>query len=197
MKARKLKNVCLSYLCALQDTHIQLAKDQFENPECGSDELIALKILCESEEERKGALATYFERWKEEPIGVDQWMEMQVQIDDPEAIAMAKKIVTSESFSYEVPSRAFSVIRGLIQNGAYFHSQEGYEFIADEILRIENETLAILLMKSAFRDLPNLEARLQDHIKTQLQKIDNSHSGEAVRQYAQKMLRENFPEEKK
>ncbi|MBS0411396.1 MAG: DUF3458 domain-containing protein, partial [Proteobacteria bacterium] len=96
------------------------------------------------------ALAQFFERWKDEPLVVDKWFQVQARDPSEGALGRVMALTAHPAFDARTPNR----LRALVQvfaafNPVRFHdpSGAGYRFLADQILIVD-----------AFN--PNVAARL-------------------------------------
>jgi aminopeptidase N len=99
---------------------------------------VALMIL--GGDDFEAALATFYERWKDEPLVIDKWFALQAR--DPSAGALARVVglTAHPAFDAKTPNR----LRALVQSFAAgnpdrFHdpSGQGYRFLADQILAVD------------------------------------------------------------
>jgi hypothetical protein len=81
MGRRSLKNICLSYLLALDPLptpHLDLAMKQYATKANMTDVMAALGGLAHCQvDERLDALADFYQQWQEEPLVVDKWLTLQ------------------------------------------------------------------------------------------------------------------------
>jgi aminopeptidase N len=150
---RSLKNACLSYLMADPSTEaVALCRDQFSWADNMTDSLAALNALANTEvPERAEALASFYEKWSENPLVVDKWLSVQAMSELPDTLTRVRELMNHEAFSYRNPNRVRSLIGAFTQsNQPRFHDRdgEGYRLLADVVLELDrmNPSIAARLM---------------------------------------------------
>ncbi len=136
---RSLGNAALGLLAA--DPHPlnrDLARAHFDNAANMTDAMGGLNALSAlGGPDFEQALEAFYERWKDEPLVVDKWFQVQAMDPSDQALERVKALTGHEAFDAENPNR----LRALVQtfanhNPARFHhpSGDGYRFLADQIL---------------------------------------------------------------
>lgn len=85
-------------------------------------------------------LASFYDRWQNDPNTLDKWFSMQVLHAAPDrAVGIARRLVDHPKFAWKTPNRFRAVIGGLAGNAAGFHhaSGEGYAFVADWLKKLD------------------------------------------------------------
>ena len=102
--------------------------------------------------EADDALASFYERWKDEPLVVDKWFAVQARDPSEGALGRVLGLTAHPAFDPRTPNR----LRSLVSAFAYFNpvrfhdpSGSGYRFLADQILMVDGFN-------------PNIAARLVD-----------------------------------
>ncbi|HWA62141.1 MAG TPA: aminopeptidase N [Caulobacteraceae bacterium] len=96
------------------------------------------------------AVAAFYERWKDEPLVIDKWFQVQARDPSEGALGRVLALTAHPAFDPKTPNRLRALVQFFAgQNPARFHdpSGAGYRFLADQILMVD-----------AFN--PNVAARL-------------------------------------
>jgi aminopeptidase N len=146
---RRLRNVCLAYLCSIVDTAEEqstaaaLATRHFESATGMTDKLSAFNILVSmrggGEEARDAAIKKFYEDANGDPLVLDKWFASQASADLPDIIERVKNLVAHPDYSLEKPNRCRSVIMSFTMNEAHFHdaSGKGYEFLGEMLEKLD------------------------------------------------------------
>jgi len=174
--ARRLRSVALGYLMAggAEDA-AEMAMRQFRDADNMTDRQGALGILASSDSaERPAALATFYERYRDNALVLDKWFTVQAlstREDTAEAVA---KLAQHPDFTLTNPNRLRALVGAFAANQRAFHqsSGRGYRLLTDMILAVDK-----LNPQTAARLVPPLgrwrrfdEARAS-RIKAELQRI--------------------------
>jgi len=142
---RAIKNTCLSYLMIGDDTeYVPLAVAQFESSNNMTDTSAAIRSLVNSSSQdavaaKEKALATYYDRWSEEALVIDQWFNIQASCPLPGALAKVKALEKHAAFSMKNPNRMRSLVVAFASmNNVNFHSTDGsgYRYLADCVIEL-------------------------------------------------------------
>jgi aminopeptidase N len=150
--ARRLRTVALNYLIAAgAEDAPDLALRQFDEADNMTDREGALAALVNSDApEREGALAAFYERWREDPLVLDKWFTLQALSAREDAVEAVPKLVRHPDFTLANPNRVRSVAGAFGANQRAFHhrSGRGYAFLADIVLAVDriNPQVAARLM---------------------------------------------------
>ncbi|HEY0833052.1 MAG TPA: aminopeptidase N [Azospirillum sp.] len=174
---RALKNVGLAYLMALEDDEaLGLCLGQFHGAAGMTDVIAALQFLAGSgAAERDDALASFYERWKGDPLVVDKWFTVQATSPRPDTLAEVRRLLDHPAFEIRNPNKVYALI-GAFAGGnlVRFHAADGagYAFLADQVLRLDpmNPQVASRLM-GPFSRLKRFDAARQEQMRTQLRRI--------------------------
>ena len=94
---RALRNLCLSYLLRGNEARwAGVAFQQFQTANNMTDQLAALRMLVagkktESEKLANQALDDFYQRWRDEPLVVDQWLSVQAVAQKPGPFLQCKR----------------------------------------------------------------------------------------------------------
>lgn len=159
MARRKLRNQCLSYLCAAGGAEAEaLAEQRYLGAGNMTDAIAALRALTESGAGPAAArcLAHFEARWHDDPLVLDKWFSLQAMSPAPGALTRVQALMRHPVFSLSNPNRVRAVL-GSFANGnpVHFHARDGsaYRFIADQVLELDaiNPQIAARLAGSLSR----------------------------------------------
>ena len=146
---RRLRNICLAYLCSIADTPDEqraaaaLATKHFESATGMTDKLSAFKQLVsmsgEGELARETAIKKFYDDANGDPLVLDKWFACQASADLPDIIERVKALVSHPDYSLEKPNRCRSVIMSFTMNEAAFHESggKGYQFLGDILEKLD------------------------------------------------------------
>ena len=178
---RALKNLALAYLVRIgSDYWVECCFRQFEEATNMTDQMAALRCLVNSDSKlaidlANASLKAFYDKWKGEPLVVDQWFMVQASCQREGTLSRVKELLQHEAFEIRNPNKVLSLIRAFCgQNYIGFHhaSGEGYEFLADRVLEINkfNPQIAARLLVPLTR-WKKFDARRQAMMQTQLLRI--------------------------
>lgn len=177
METRRLKNVCLNYLTALdKEIWKPLALAQFETAVGMTDSLAALNELTSSTlPERDTTLQSFYSRWKDNKLVIDKWFAIQAVSTRESALDEVLALTSHNDFDVSNPNRVRSLVSMFSSgNPLRFHALdgEGYKFLADYIILLDakNPQLASRLVTPLSRWKRYAEDR-QELMKAQLARI--------------------------
>jgi aminopeptidase N len=174
---RSLKNTCLAYLMELEEPGIRkLCTEQYRTAGNMTDTVTALATLANTDcPEREGALASFHEKWKDDPLVLDKWLSIQAMSRLPHTLETVKALTRHSAFNIKNPNKVRALIGAFAQgNSLRFHdpSGEGYAFLADHVLTIDpmNPQIAARLV-SAFTMWKRYDEKRKMLMKAQLERI--------------------------
>ncbi len=197
---RSLKNICLIYLNLLDKPEtLAICKKQFETSDNMTDQMVALSVLVNSqtesvEEYREAALASFYLLWKNEPLVVNQWFQVQSACKRPGTLTTVKALMQHKAFDHKNPNKLRSVIGAFCgQNPTNFHQADGagYQFLADQIIQLDkqNPQIAARLL-TPLTKWKKYAANVQEKMRSQLQRIiDQGDLSKDVYEVASKSLK--------
>lgn len=139
---RSLQNIALSYLMLSERPEVLAAcQEQFEACDNMTERLAALAVLVNSPfaQERDKALAAFAERFKEDPLVMDQWFSVQAACPLPGGLERIKALMEHPAFNLKNPNKVRALIGAFAgQNLINFHQADGsgYRFLADIVIRL-------------------------------------------------------------
>jgi len=174
--ARRLRTVALNYLMASGAADAAaLARRQYDEADNMTDRQGALGALANSDApERPGALAAFYERYRDDALVLDKWFTVQAVSTRDQALDEAMALARHPDFTLANPNRMRSLVGAFAANQHAFHdpSGRGYRFLADMILAVDR-----LNPQAAARLVPPLgrwrrfDAKRQDLMKAELERI--------------------------
>ncbi len=142
--SRSFRNTALSYLILLEeDAIIQCCVHQFNTAPTMTEQLVALKLLVNSKSasiHAIKALDQFYEQWKNEPLVVNMWLQVQASCEKDDTLGRVKALLCHEAFDYTNPNKVRSLIAGFCaQNSLQFHkvSGDGYNFLAEQVIHLD------------------------------------------------------------
>ncbi len=126
--ARSLRNMSLRYLVSASDDYLVLAHTQFDKATNLTDRLAALRDICFAgdDTQREGALARFYERWQDEALVVNQWLQLQAVIPDEQALDRVQALTQHQAFDIRNPNKVRALIGAFAaQNAVNFHRRDG------------------------------------------------------------------------
>ncbi|MBW2698679.1 MAG: aminopeptidase N [Deltaproteobacteria bacterium] len=179
---RRLKNVALAYLVALQDdAAIGLAARQFEKADNMTDAQAALGLLLDTRAPaRERALADFYARWHSDPLVLDKWFALQAASRRDDTLDRVLELAGHPDFSLRNPNRLRSLVGTFCAaNPVGFHRADGagYRFVADIVIEIDgmNPQLAARMV-SAFNEWRRFDVARQQRMRAELERIAGQKS---------------------
>jgi aminopeptidase N len=178
---RALKNLALSYLMKTgKPEQLERALTQFQNADNMTDSMAALALVVHSPYEKatEVILEQFYDRWKNEPLVVNQWLSVQASNPSKGALKTVKQLMKHESFNIRNPNKVRSLISGFSSlNPVNFHAMDGsgYRFLADQIIELNslNPQIASRLVTPLTR-WKRYPADRQGMMREELQRIMDS-----------------------
>jgi len=173
---RRLRGVALAYLAAtgLPDTPA-VAFGIFSDADGMTERQAALATLAHGDsDERVAALDIFYQRYRDNPLVLDKWFQVQAWSLRPDTVDAVKELAGHPDFTLANPNRVRSLYGALTGNQAAFHQADGagYRLIADLVIALDPKN-----PQTAARMIPPLgrwkrfdEAR-QAMMKAELQRI--------------------------
>jgi aminopeptidase N len=139
---RALRNAALELLAANPRSDIvELAAGHFEAARNMTDAIGGLSaLMLAGGALYEEALATFYARWKSEPLVIDKWFALQARDPDESALGRVLALTVHPAFDARTPNRLRAVVSTFANgNPARFHdpSGAGYRFLADQILAVD------------------------------------------------------------
>jgi aminopeptidase N len=138
--ARRLKNRCLSYLCATEETPLHYAdccRLQYLRADNMTDALAALSCLSRWRwTQTDAALTDFYQRWQTEELVVNKWFSLQATAPRDDVLTQVRTLLGHPAFDIRNPNRARALIGAFCRsNPRYFHAADGsgYGFLFEQI----------------------------------------------------------------
>jgi aminopeptidase N len=178
MGRRALKNQVLNLLSYnLNSEVLDYVKNQFLTASNMTDELSALRILCNVENNFKDeALDRFYVKWKHEALVLDKWFAVQSTSKLPNTLKKINELTNHKDFSTKVPNRFRALVQQFAMNNlVHFHAQDGsgYSFIADKVIQIDsmNPQVASRLVNYSFNAIKRVDENRKTLMQAQLKRI--------------------------
>lgn len=192
---RRLKNICQSYLMALEtEAAVERSWQQFSTADNMTDQHAALTALVHSkqDEKAKAALESFEQQWQDDALVMDQWFQVQASRPHPDALARVKALMEHPAFSLKNPNKVRSLVSVYCnQNRVNFHSIDGlsYQFLADVVLELDamNPQIASRLITPLTR-WQKMDSKRQQLMQTELKRIAAADLSKDLYEVVQKAL---------
>lgn len=172
---RALKNSALSYLMAGNNSNIYLniAELQFRNSDNMTDKIGALSAINDSYDSlREELLGEFCTVYKQYPLVMDKWFTLQAQSQRNDTLDRVKLLTLHDQFDNQNPNKLYSLVRSFSANAKVFNTIDGYQWIADEILRIDKFNSGVAgRIANSFGILNSLSDEYKNLAKPALEKI--------------------------
>jgi aminopeptidase N len=139
---RRLRNVCLRYLGALDDpAACVLAQAQYDASDNMTDSIAALAAVNHGDSPQRADLFARFESaWRDEPLVLDKWFALQAVSHRPDTLDRVRMLLAHPKFNAKNPNRVRSLVAAFaLRNWPGFHAADGsgYAFVADQVLALD------------------------------------------------------------
>jgi aminopeptidase N len=141
--ARSLRNTCLDFLASADRQYLQLAQLQFGAAHNMTDRLAALRVVAfhGDEQQREGALDTFYQEWRHEALVMNQWFQVQASIAAGDALERVRGLLAHADFDLRNPNKVRSLVGVFAnQNPVHFHrlDGQGYRLLADVVIELNS-----------------------------------------------------------
>jgi aminopeptidase N len=178
---RALRNLALSYLAESEVAYLKAGVmprllAHLDGAGNMTDVIAALGTLANLElPEREAALAAFHERWKDEALVVDKWLQVQATSRLPGTAQRVRELMQHPAFDIRNPNKVYALVRAFCAaNPRHFHAAdgEGYRLAADVIIELQamNPQVASRIAR-AFDRWRQFDAGRQDHARAALERI--------------------------
>ncbi|MGQ3100084.1 MAG: aminopeptidase N [Sphingopyxis solisilvae] len=138
---RRLRGVALAYLAATaMDDVPSLAFRIFSDADGMTERQAALATLAHGDsDERVAALDIFYQRYRDNPLVLDKWFQVQAWSLRSDTVAAVKELAQHPDFTLANPNRVRSLYGALTGNQAAFHQADGagYRLIADLVIALD------------------------------------------------------------
>ncbi|MDP0562217.1 MAG: aminopeptidase N [Candidatus Endonucleobacter sp. (ex Gigantidas childressi)] len=176
---RTLKNICLSYLMALDNVqHLELASNQYSQASNMTDRFAALSCVINAERQQPELitrlLTSFLTRYRDDSNVMDQWFSVQASSPLIGTLSHVQSLMNHDQFDENNPNKVRSVLGAFSQNMRQFHCKDGsgYRFLAKMIIifDVKNPQIASRLLQPLTR-WQKFEPICQEHMKKALEAI--------------------------
>ncbi|HEY6009849.1 MAG TPA: DUF3458 domain-containing protein, partial [Nitrospirota bacterium] len=173
---RSLKNICLNYLMELDEPDVRkLCMDQYRTAGNMTDMIVGLANLANTDcPERRDALASFADKWKDDPLVMDKWFSIQALSRLPDTLGTVKALMKHPVFNIRNPNKVRSLIGAFAGNAVRFHDPTGagYDFLAEQVIALDamNPQIAAR-MASAFTTWKRYDEKRKVLMREQLERI--------------------------
>ncbi|MFK5948554.1 MAG: aminopeptidase N C-terminal domain-containing protein, partial [Methylococcales bacterium] len=177
---RRIKNVCLAYLTALETAEsYKRAEQQFASAKNMTDQMAALSVIVESKSPAKAECLEYFyQQWKGEALVVDKWFTLQASSSAEDTFSTVQALMKHPAFELTNPNRVRSLIGAFSQaNPLHFNAAngQGYRFLADQVIALNSINPQVASrMVVALTQWKRFDKNRQSLIKKELERIVNT-----------------------
>ena len=138
---RRLRGVALAYLAATgRADGAALAFGVFSGADGMTERQAALATLAHGDsDERAHALDIFYQRYRDNPLVLDKWFQVQAWSMRPDTAAAVKALAEHPDFTLANPNRVRSLYGAFTGNQAAFHQADGagYRLIADLVIALD------------------------------------------------------------
>ncbi|MBB6427358.1 aminopeptidase N [Sphingopyxis sp. JAI128] len=138
---RRLRGVALAYLAATGMADIPaLAFKTFSDADGMTERQAALATLAHGDsDERVAALDIFYQRYRDNPLVLDKWFQVQAWSLRPDTVDAVKELARHADFTLANPNRVRALYGALTGNQAAFHQADGagYRLIADLVIALD------------------------------------------------------------
>lgn len=169
--ARAIKNVALGYLALTE--HKDLVYHQFETANNLTDRLSALSVLVNNDLEKADeALEKFYQMYETEDLVLNKWFAIQARNLSKNTLATTKELLKHPKFDYKNPNKVRGLLGSFAGNLAAFNNADGYEFYAQECLKVDsiNPNIAARMF-TAFSKYRKFEESIKEAAKNALTKV--------------------------
>ena len=146
---RALKNAVLNYL--VMTDHKDIAYHQYQTADNFTDLRAALRALVFNNlPEAKTALDDFYNRYEDDELTLNSWFQIQAMRPDISTIDTVRVLMKHPKFEFTNPNKVRSVLGVFSNNLIAFHSEAGYQFMAEQIIALDalNPHMAARLAQS-------------------------------------------------
>lgn len=137
---RVLTNVALGYLAALEeDETYDLCLRIVREGGNMTDVLSALSILTSTKSEQGAtALAEFFQKWEQDYLVVDKWLQLQSTSSRDDTLDTVKMLTQHKAYKETIPNCVYALIGGYGATNAHIPTDgSGYEFLGDQVRKLD------------------------------------------------------------
>jgi len=145
---RRLRNVCLDYLCSIKETPeeqkeaAKLAQAHYERATGMTDKTAALSALASMDGEgaaaRDSVMQAFYDNANGDALVLNKWFSIQAMADLPDVLDRVKQLTKHPDFTLKNPNRCRSLVGTFTMNTAFHdNSGAGYEFLGGILAELD------------------------------------------------------------
>ena len=191
---RKLKSLALSFVVQATEQGIDTTWQQFLKSDNMTDTSTALHLLVNHSPNVYGkkALESIYNKWRDEPLVVNQWLEVQAGVISEDTLDVVDALLEHPAFDIENPNKVRSLIgafAGRSYTGFHRYDGSGYAWFTKRLLEIDgfNSQVAARLATPLSR-WRRYEPCLSQAMKRQVEILHNNEISRDLREVVEKSL---------
>lgn len=193
MQMRELRNICLSFLAAVDAKyHQELEKQYFESTNF-NDRLIAFIECLERKNSYEKISEDFYQGWKEDKAVFNYWLSAHASRSKctPEDLL---RIESLQGYDKKNPNHIRSLVRSFIMNLSCYHDPKGlgYRYVVDKILEVGlfNPSLAHnYLAEKAFQDFDRLPEAQKHLMAIELKRLKAGNCSPQTQDLVERILK--------
>jgi aminopeptidase N len=151
----------------------KLCTDQYWTAGNMTDVITSLANLANTDcPERHEALASFHDKWKDDPLVMDKWLSIQAMSRLPNTLETVKSLTNHPAFNIKNPNKVRALIGAFAANSVRFHdpSGAGYAFLTDQVLTLDSMNPQIAArLASSFTMWKRYDEKRRGLMKAQLE----------------------------
>lgn len=181
---RALKNLLLQYIIksnihktnnprTLQFIETLLL-GQFHNADNMTDEIATLNAINDFNIPlREQMMTEFYNKWNHNELVMDKWFSISA-LSQNTSVRELNKLMVDKAFIPTNPNKIYALLRSFTQNAKQFNTEEGYNFIAEQVIMIDkfNPSVASNVLQG-FNNVTQLSIKFQKLAKNSLGIISN------------------------
>ncbi|WP_367715332.1 aminopeptidase N [Nitratireductor sp. GISD-1A_MAKvit] len=179
---RALRSTLLEFI-AVGERSPRLAKQQFDEADNMTERAGALTVLAQhfyDTQEGRSALIAFEERYRDNPLVLDKWFQLQAMVPAHETVLNVRKLMRHGHFSMANPNRVRALIGTFsMANQTGFHAAdgEGYRLVAETVTELDRQNPQVAArLATAFRSWRSLEKGRRELARSTLAELSSRKS---------------------
>ncbi len=171
---RALRNACLRYLTATDDTKAaELASAHYHAATNMTDMIAGLAALTRmASPQTEQAFAHFHDRFANNPLVLDKWMALQAGSPRPDTVSRVRALMQNKAFDIKNPNRVRALIGAFSGNQLRFHAADGsgYALLGEVIRTLDGINAQVAArMAGAFETWKRFDKKRQALIRAELE----------------------------
>lgn len=174
MAKRALKNILLGYIAWTNQS--DLAYGQYKNANNFTDLMGAMNVIVHHQlPQTQEVLKDFYNRYKGDSLTLNKWFTVQAFTPVEETINVVKRLMTHPDFDIKNPNRVRALLGAFSGNTTAFHTKEGYNFMADQIIQLDKmNPMMSAQLAEAFRSWKKMSPHLRAAAQKALNKLEKA-----------------------